>query len=70
MLAYLRNLEATRSGWLRDGILLYSEVGEKLRVDIQLKGLRIQTRTVDLGRDWRAIHNGMLETIGLVGPRA
>ena len=71
LLAYLRNREATRSGRPRhDGVLLYPEVGEKLRVDVRLEGFRVQARTVNLYRDWRDIHIEMLENIGLTGSGA
>ena len=69
LLAYLRNRESNRpDGPRHEGILLYPEVGEPLRADIRLEGFRIQARTVNLHRDWRFIHNEMLETIGLSCP--
>ena len=68
LLAYLRNRQATRpDGANHDGILLYPEVGERLRADIRLEGFRIQARTVNLNNDWQSIHHEMLETIGLSG---
>ena len=69
LLAYLRNRQAKLSdGAKHEGILLYPEVGERLRADIRLEGFRIQARTVNLDKDWRCIHHEMLETIGLSGP--
>lgn len=66
LLAYLRNRQATeRSGAKHEGILLYPEVGERLRIDIRLEGFRIQARTVNLNQDWRRIHEEMLSTIDL-----
>ena len=68
LLAYLRNRQATRpAGPKHEGILLYPQVGKPLRADIRLEGFRIQARTVDLNRDWRAIHGEMLATIGVDG---
>ena len=68
LLAYLRNRQATRpAGPKHEGILLYPQVGGPLRADIRLEGFRIQARTVDLNRDWRAIHGEMLATIGVDG---
>ena len=69
LLAYLRNRQATRSdGPKHEGILLYPQVGdEPLRADVQLEGFRIQARTVNLDRDWRLIHEEMLETVGADG---
>ena len=70
LLAYLRNRQATRpAGAVHEGILLYPQVGdEALRADVRLEGFRIQARTVDLGRDWRLIHEEMLETVGITAP--
>ncbi|MCY3659657.1 MAG: hypothetical protein OXG36_11655 [Caldilineaceae bacterium] len=66
LLAYLRNRQGTSPGGpVYEGILLYPEVREPLRVDIRLEGFRIQARTVNLDRDWRHIHREMLEAIGL-----
>ncbi len=66
LLAYVRNRQGTNPGRpVHEGILLYPEVREPLRVDIRLEGFRIQARTVNLDRDWRHIHGEMLDTIGL-----
>ena len=67
LLAYLRNRQATQpDGPAHEGILLYPQVGdEPLRADIRLEGFRIQARTVNLDRDWRLIHEEMLETVGV-----
>ena len=69
LLAYVRNRQATRpDGAVYEGILLYPQVGdEALRADVRLEGFRIQARTVNLGRDWRLIHEEMLETVGIDG---
>ena len=64
LLAYLRNREATKPvGGRHDGILLYPQVDERLRADVRLEGFRVQARTIDLNREWRDIHDEMLETI-------
>ncbi len=69
LLAYVRNRQATRpDGPVHEGILLYPQVGdEALRAEVRLEGFRIQARTVDLARDWRLIHEEMLETVGAGG---
>lgn len=68
LLAYLRNREATKpDGPRHEGILLYPEVSEPLRADIQLEGFRIQARTVNLNRNWQDIRDEMLETIEISG---
>ncbi|MCY3611583.1 MAG: hypothetical protein OXH51_08610, partial [Gemmatimonadetes bacterium] len=66
LLAYLRNRQANRpDGARHEGILLYPQVGEEpLRAEVWLEGFRIQARTVDLGRDWRRIHEEMLGVVG------
>ena len=69
LLAYVRNRQGTSPGGpVHEGILLYPEVREPLRVDIRLEGFRIQARTVNLDRDWSHIHREMLEAIGLSDP--
>ena len=66
LLAYVRNRQGTNPrGSMHEGILLYPEVREPLRVDIRLEGFRIQARTVNLDRDWHHIHRELLDTIGL-----
>ena len=68
LLAYLRNREATKpDGPKHEGILLYPQVSEPLRADIQLEGFRIQARTVNLNRNWQDIRDEMLETIEISG---
>ena len=66
LLAYMRNRQGTSPrGPAHEGILLYPEVREPLRVAIRIEGFRIQARTVNLDRDWCHIHREMLDTIGL-----
>lgn len=67
LLAYLRNREAGDPDESRrhEGILLYPQVDERLRVDVRLEGFRVQACTVNLNADWRDIHDEMLEIIGL-----
>ncbi|MDE2973361.1 MAG: hypothetical protein OXU64_01390 [Gemmatimonadota bacterium] len=69
LLAYLRNRQANRpDGARHEGILLYPQVGEEpMRAKVRLEGFWIQARTVNLDRDWRVIHEEMLDTIGLCG---
>ena len=66
LLTYLRNRQAGRpKGPKHEGILLYPQVNEPLWADVRLEGFRIQARTIDLGQEWQAIHDEMLEAIGL-----
>ncbi len=62
LLSYVRNREATvPPGPQHEGILLYPQGDEPLRIDVRLEGFRIQARTVDLNQeDWRGIHDEML----------
>ena len=65
LLAYLRNREAGSPDQSRrhEGILLYPQVDERLRVDVRLEGFRVQACTVNLNADWRDIHDEMLEIV-------
>ena len=64
LLAYLRNREATgASGPRHEGILLYPTVDEPVAVDIRLEGFSIRACSIDLAKDWRSIHDGMLALI-------
>ena len=64
LLAYLRNREAmSKPGPRHEGILLYPVVDEPLAVDVRLEGFDIRARGIDLGSEWRKIHNGMLDVI-------
>lgn len=64
LLAYLRNREATEApGAMHEGILLYPTVGEAISAKVRLEGHRIQARSIDLSKDWKAIHHDMLQII-------
>ena len=66
LLAYVRNREATaQAGPKHEGILLYPVVDEPVRIDVRLEGFSISARSIDLARDWRYIHEGMLAVISL-----
>ena len=67
LLAYLRNREAMSSkpGPKHEGILLYPVVDEPLAVDVRLEGFDIRARGIDLGSEWRKIHDSMLDVISL-----
>ena len=62
--AYLRNLEC-RGGCDAHaaGVLLYPEVGRKLRERMSLSKHPILVATLDLSEDWRAIHDTLLGLI-------
>ena len=64
ILAYLRNRQATRpDGPRHEGVLLYPVVEEPLAVEVRLEGFRVRARGVDLSRDWKQIHQDMLEIV-------
>lgn len=68
LLAYLRNREAMlklKPGPKHEGILLYPVVDKPLAVDVRLEGFDIRARGIDLGSEWRKIHDGMLDVISL-----
>ena len=64
LLAYLRNREATEApGPKHEGILLYPTVDETVAVDECLEGFPISARSINLGQNWRHIHDDMLDVI-------
>ena len=46
-----------------EGMLLYPTVGAPVAADVRLERFRIQARSIDLAKDWRDIHDDMLELI-------
>ena len=69
MFAYVVNRERMRpEGPTHEGMLLYPTVGVKTRVDFTTHGLRLQARSVDLGRPWREIHDAMLDMLDISPP--
>ena len=64
LLAYLRNREATEApGAVHEGILLYPTVGQPISARVRLEGHKIQARSIDLSKDWKDIHDDMLQII-------
>ncbi|MDE0380479.1 MAG: hypothetical protein OXN86_08265 [Chloroflexota bacterium] len=64
LLAYLRNREATEAaGAVHEGLLLYPTVGEAISAKVRLEGHRIQARSIDLSKNWKDIHDDMLQII-------
>ena len=64
LLAYLRNRDATEApGPKHEGILLYPTIDEVIAVDVCLEGFPIAARSINLGQDWRHIHDDMLDVI-------
>lgn len=55
MLAYLKNERARNPGVPLTGILLYPEVGRRLRLRYRLLGLPLLVVTIDLGQAWPAV---------------
>ena len=61
LLAYLEHREATAdAGPRHEGILLYAAVDRSFRFDVELRGFRLQARTVDLSRAWGEVRKEML----------
>lgn len=58
-----RNLHVP-DGPVHEGMLLYPVVSQPFRHDYELKGHRIQVRSIDLDQDWRGIHDDLLRMIG------
>ncbi len=42
------------------GVLLYASAGEDWRLEYRFRGHRLLVRTLDLERDWTAIHRDLL----------
>jgi 5-methylcytosine-specific restriction enzyme subunit McrC len=45
------------------GVLLYPKTGQELNLLYDVKGYPIQVYTVDLNRDWRSIHDRLVEIV-------
>jgi 5-methylcytosine-specific restriction enzyme subunit McrC len=66
LLTYLENRQyVLPSGPLHEGVLLYAAVDRDLRIDVSVRGFRIQARTVDLNRPWQEIHGELLDVLGI-----
>jgi 5-methylcytosine-specific restriction enzyme subunit McrC len=63
LLTYLAHLRET-DGPEPMGLLLYAEAGDRLNLRYRLGGHHFLIRTLDLNRDWEAIHRDLLELVG------
>ncbi|MFW6087824.1 MAG: 5-methylcytosine restriction system specificity protein McrC [Myxococcota bacterium] len=59
LLTYLSHLRAG-GGPPPVGVLLYASTGQSMRVQYRLDGHPVLVRTLDLDRDWQAIHRDLL----------
>lgn len=59
ILTYVSQLHST-PGPPPIGMLLYAGAGEEQRLDFRISGYRLLVRSVDLDRDWRDIHRGLI----------
>jgi hypothetical protein len=59
VLTYVDHLSAI-AGPDPTAVLLYASVGENWRLEYRLRGHRLLVRTLDLDRDWKAIHRDLL----------
>jgi 5-methylcytosine-specific restriction enzyme subunit McrC len=62
LFAYLSNHKKAR-GKESVGILLYPKTGQELNLSYVVKGYTIRVYTVDLNRDWRSIHERLVEIV-------
>jgi hypothetical protein len=63
-LAYLENRQGSfPSGPRHEGVLLYAAVERSFQIEVNVRGFRIQARTVDLLRPIGEITQQMLEVI-------
>lgn len=63
ILTYLRNRQPADPARPHRGILLYPTVDRDFRFSYVMDGLPIEARSIDLNREWQAIHNGMLTIV-------
>jgi 5-methylcytosine-specific restriction enzyme subunit McrC len=64
LLTYLENREGSfPAGPRHEGVLLYAAVDHSFRIDVTLRGFRIQARTVDLSKPFQGIRREMLEVL-------
>ena len=59
ILTYVSQLHAT-PGPAPVGVLLYAGAGEQQRLDYRIGSHELLVRSVDLNRDWREIHRGLI----------
>ena len=58
-LTYVSQLHAT-PGPPPVGVLLYAGAGEQQRLDYRIGHHELLVRSVDLSRDWRDVHHGLI----------
>jgi 5-methylcytosine-specific restriction enzyme subunit McrC len=68
LMSYLTNAEARGgSDAAATGILLYPNTGTPLRLRYKRSGHEVRVSTVDLSRDWKSIHQELLEIVRAPG---
>lgn len=64
--AYLKNMEAREGSDSRsEGMLLYPQVNESLRLEYQIAGHRVRICTLDLAQEWPEIRAELLDLLDL-----
>jgi 5-methylcytosine-specific restriction enzyme subunit McrC len=65
LLTYLRHIRPAPQSYGRaEGVLLYPRIdGRDLRLEYALAGHRVRIRTLALDRDWREVHDELLELV-------
>lgn len=67
--AYVKAMARAQTGEVQ-GMLVYPTTSRDLDLEYEIDGHAIHVRTVDLSRQWRAIHDRLLEIARITRPRA
>jgi len=66
LFAYLQNAEAKGGSYEEaEGILLYPTTGVSLADEFDVRGHRMRVCTVDLAKDWKKIHEDLLQLVNV-----
>lgn len=67
LLAYMEHAALKAPGAPCDGALIYPAVGDPIALHYQLRGHEVMVRSIDLTRNWQAIHQELLAIPGEFG---
>lgn len=61
--SYVCNVKATQPSRDVSGLVLYPDVGELEALDFSVCGSNFSFRPIDLSKDWRSIHDGIVDIV-------
>jgi 5-methylcytosine-specific restriction enzyme subunit McrC len=70
LLTYLSHAQLHVGSAKVSGLLIYPQVGPTLRLHYELIGFPVTIVTVDLSKEWQAIHQELIDLLAAAGPRA